>query len=509
MWPHIDTRTRRLLLALILLIAAVLRIWQLNAVGLNSDETVYAGQGASIARDTALAPFFPTFRAHPLLFQAVLSIGFMLDSPEVFGRVAAAVVGVATVYVTYLLGRLLYGGRAGLIAAALLAVMPYHVVVTRQILLDGPRTLMSTLTLYLLARYALTERLSWFNAAAAALGLAVLCKEDSVILLGAIYAFLALTPALRTKLRDLIGAAAIFAVIVAAMTVALDWAGRSGTGADYVAWQLFRRPNHSLLFYPAVVPLAIGAGVIVAAGAGLWLLRRDASWRETLLLSWIAVPVTFYELFPVKGYQYLLPIAPALAVLAGRFFAHWNPRGLAPDGARRRRCPLRARWTVPAAFAIVLLSLAVPSWQRVQPPQASDFLAGSGGLPRGREAGRWIAHNVPAGARMMSIGPSMANVLQFYGQRKVYGLSVSPNPLHRNPVYEALRNPDRRIRDNELQYIVWDAFSAARSPFFARRMMRFVERYHGYVAHTETVTVRTRSARQVREPVIVIFEVRP
>jgi hypothetical protein len=509
-WPHIDTRTRRLLLALILLIAATLRLWQLNAVGLNSDETVYAGQGASIARDSGLAPFFPTFRAHPLLFQAILSIGFLLDSPEVFGRAAAAVAGVATVYVTYLLGRLLYGGRAGLIAAALLAVMPYHVVVTRQILLDGPRTLLSTLTLYLLARYALTERLSWFYAAAAALGLTVLGKEDSVILLGAIYAFLALTPALCTKLRDLIGAAAIFAVIVAAMTVALDWAGRSGTGADYIAWQLFRRPNHSLLFYPAVVPLAIGAGVIVAAGAGLWLLRRDASWRETLLLSWIAVPVAFYQLFPVKGYQYLLPIAPALAVLAARFFAHWNPRELAPrDGARRCRGPLRARWPVPAAFAIVLLSLAVPSWKRAQSPQAPDFLAGSGGLPRGREAGRWIADNVPAGAQMMSIGPSMANVLQFYGQRKVYGLSVSRNPLHRNPVYEALRNPDRSIRDNELQYIVWDAFSAARSPFFAGRMMRFVERYHGYVAHAETVTVRTRSARQVRKPVIVIFDVRP
>jgi 4-amino-4-deoxy-L-arabinose transferase-like glycosyltransferase len=258
-------RTRRLLLAGILLIAAGLRIWQINALGLNSDETVYAGQGASLAGTPELAPYFPTFRAHPLLFQSFLSIGFLLGGDEIFGRVAAAALGVATVYVTYLLGRLLYGARAGLIAAALLAVMPYHVVVTRQILLDGPRTLLTTLTLYLLARYALTERLSWFNAAAAALGLAVLCKEDSVILLGAIYAFLALTPALRVDIRDLIRAGAIFAAIVAAMTVALDWAGKTGTGADYIVWQLFRRPNHSFLFYPAVVPLALGAGVIAAA----------------------------------------------------------------------------------------------------------------------------------------------------------------------------------------------------------------------------------------------------
>jgi 4-amino-4-deoxy-L-arabinose transferase-like glycosyltransferase len=509
-WPHISPRTRRIVLAGILLIAAGLRLWQINAVGLNSDETVYAGQGASIANDRELAPYFPTFRAHPLLFQTILSIGFLLDAHEVFGRVAAAVLGVATVYITYLLGRALYGTRAGLVAAALLAVMPYHVVVTRQILLDGPRTLMSTVTLYLLARYAITERVTWLNAAAAALGLTVLCKEDSVILLGAIYAFLALTPELRTDIRDLIGAAAIFGLVVAAMTVALDWAGRTGTGVDYVVWQLFRPPNHSLLFYPALVPLAIGVGVIAAAGAGLWLLRRDASWRETLLLSWIAVPAAFYQLFPTKGYQYLLPIAPALAVLAGRFFAHWDPRRRpSPDAMPRMRSLLRARITVRIALALVLMSLAVQSWHRLQPSEASTHLAGSGGLPHGREAGQWIADNVPEGAQMMSIGPSMANVLQFYGHRKVYGLSVSPNPLRRNPVYEALRNPDRRIRDNELQYIVWDAFSAARSPFFARRMMRYVERYHGRVAHTETVTARSPEGRPVRKPAIVIFEVRP
>jgi hypothetical protein len=110
---------------------------------------------------------------------------------------------------------------------------------------------------------------------------------------------------------------------------------------------------------------------------------------------------------------------------------------------------------------------------------------------------------------MMSVGPSMANILQYYGRRKIYGLSVSPNPLHRNPVYEAMRNPDRLIRDNELQYVIWDAFSADRSPFFSRKLMRFVERYNGRVIHTETVPVKTESGHIARKPVITIYEVRP
>jgi hypothetical protein len=323
-------------------------------------------------------------------------------------------------------------------------------------------------------------------------------------MVGTIYAFLALTPGLRTDIRDLIGAIAIFALIVAALTVTLDWAGKTGTGGDYLVWQLFRRPNHSMFFYPEMVPVAIGLGVVACAAAGLWLLRRDASWRETLLCCWIAVPVAFFELFPVKGFQYLLPIAPAVAVLAGRFLAHWDPGTLPVSFG-----VLRTRAAVAVVLGIVLVSLAIPSWQRVQPSQASTLLAGAGGMPGGREAGRWVAGHVPKGAEMLSIGPSMANVLQFYGQRKVYGLSVSANPLHRNPVYEPVSNPDRRIRENDLQYIVWDAFSAERSPFFARRLMRFVERYHGHVVHTQTVNVRSPEGRPVGKPVIVIYEVGP
>jgi hypothetical protein len=164
---------------------------------------------------------------------------------------------------------------------------------------------------------------------------------------------------------------------------------------------------------------------------------------------------------------------------------------------------------MPVVLAAVLASLAVPVWQRVQPSQAATLLAGSGGMPGGREAGRWIDAHVPEGAEMLSIGPSLANVLQFYGHRKIYGLSVSANPLHRNPVYEPVRNPDRRIRENAIQYIVWDAFSAQRSPFFARRIMRFVERYRGRVVHSQLLTVRSPDGSPVRRPVIVIYEVGP
>ena len=489
------TRAYLAYLALILALAAVLRVWQLNSTGFNSDEAVYAGQAAAIAGHPELGELFPIFRAHPLLVQTVLSVGFQLHLAEGFERLTVATVGVATVYLVYELGRLLYGRPAGLIAALLMALMPYHVVVTRQVLLDGPMTFFATLTVLLLARFVLSGRSGWLYCAGAAMGLTFLSKETSIVLLGAIYAFLALTPELRVRLRDLAVSLGVMALVIAPFPLSLMLAGRTGTGESYLTWQLLRRPNHDWLFYPTTVPEAIGPLLLLAAVVGLWLLRREASWRETLLVSWIAVPVVFFWLWPVKGFQYLLPVAPALAVLAARALY---------------RLPMpTARGLTSLGVAIVALSLLIPTWKRVQGARPDTFLAGSGGLPGGRETGQWIDANVPEGSTFMTIGPSMANLVQYYGRRKAYGLSVSPNPLNRNPSYEALTNPDRAIRDSELQYVVWDTFSAGRSASFSKKLLSYVDRYDGRVAHTEVLPAKTALGESSDRPAIVVFAVRP
>jgi hypothetical protein len=161
-----------------------------------------------------------------------------------------------------------------------------------------------------------------------------------------------------------------------------------------------------------------------------------------------------------------------------------------------------------AAVTVVAATLAVSSWGRIDQSNTTTFLAGSGGVPGGRAAGLWLRDNAPAGSQMLALGPSMANILQFYGHQRVYGLSVSSNPLRRNPAYDPVGNPDRLLRDGRIHYIVWDAYSAARSRFYAKRLLGYAKRYHGRAVHTETVAVRTASGEVARRPVIVIFQVR-
>jgi len=496
-----------LLLVAIATAGIAIRVWQLDALGFNSDEAVYAGQAAAIAADPDLREIFPIFRAHPLLFQYVLAIAHSAGIEEVGARVIAAAIGMLTVGLTFLLGRLLYGTRTGLLAALFMALMPYHVVVSRQVLLDGPMTLFATLALYLVARFAHSGRPAWLYAAGGALGLTFLAKETGIVLLGAIYAFLTLSPEVPVRLRDLAVSVLIMALVIAPFPISLALAGGGGTSTvgNYLVWQLFRSANHDWIFYPSTVPMAIGFLVLAVAAAGFFA-RRRVGWNEKLLLAWVLVPVIFFQFWPVKGFQYLLPVTAPITVLAALAVTEifpvtiWGP--VARDWVRV--------YLLPAALGVTIaVSLAVGSWYRIQVAVSGEFLAGSGGVPGGREAGLWVRENVPQGATLMTIGPSMANILQYYGQRPAAGLSVSPNPLRRNPSYEPINNPDLEIRSGDIQYLVWDSFSAARSTYFSDRLLEYASRYHGRVVHTETITTTTPSGEHATLPVIIVYEVRP
>src|SRR5215213_11339134 len=164
------THVRRQAFLIVLAVGTFLRCWQLGALGFNSDEAVYAGQAASIAGQEAYLPYFPIFRAHPLLFQSLLSLPYRFGVADVVGRILAAAFGVGTLVIAYHLGKLLYGRRAGIVSMALLALMPYHVTVSRQVLLDGPMVFFATTALYALARYCADHGARWLVVTGAMMG---------------------------------------------------------------------------------------------------------------------------------------------------------------------------------------------------------------------------------------------------------------------------------------------------------------------------------------------------
>jgi hypothetical protein len=485
------------LLALALGVATALRMFNLGGVGLNSDEAVYAAQAASMSGNPHFTPVFPVVRAHPLLLQMLMSPLYRSGVPDTAGRYVAAGFGIATVLLVYVLGRVLYDRRVGAVAALLLAVMPYHVTISRQILLDGPMTFFATGALTCLALGARTERRRWFVAAGACLGMAALSKETAIILLGSCFVFLSLANQLWRPVRFLLAGVGLALGIAWSYPLLTVLAGGARSGQSYLLWQLTRQPNHSFGFYLVDVGGAIGFVLLAVIAVDLLARRvssRPYSWRETLLLAWAGVPVLFFQVWPVKGFSYLLPIAPVVALLAAR--------ALCPSADR---VPSRRRGIVSAAvLGVCLAVLAVPSVRGVVSP-ATSGLAGAGGTPGGREAGRWVAANVPQGAQLMTIGPSMANIIQYYSGRRSDGLSVSPNPLHRNPTYQPILNADAALKSGHYQYVVWDAYSAGRSDQFAARALELAHRFHGQIVHVQSGRLHGKSGQQL----IVIYKVTP
>ena len=102
----------------------------------------------------------------------------------------------------------------------------------------------------------------------------------------------------------------------------------------------------------------------------------------------------------------------------------------------------------------------------------------------------------------------MGNILQFYGHRTARALSVSPDPLKRNPSYEPIRNADLSVRTGEFRYLVWDAFSAARTSHFSDKLMELVRRYDGRLVHVQSLS-GAASGTTIGTPIIQIYEVQP
>src|SRR4051794_37096130 len=482
---HRAAQRRRMLVSLAVLAIVGVALWvrliHLTALGFNSDEAVYTGQAGGPAGVGGYARDFSPFRARPPLLPTIpaLEVTLLRHMSEVMSRATVVVTGVAAVFSTYLLGRRMFGLAAGLGAALALAVMPYHVFISRQVLLDVPAGLAILLAFAALYRYDGPTTRRWLYLAAALAGIGCVIKETMIVFAPAAVVYLAWSKILkRTRVRDIVLCGALMLIMLGPFISTRFLYSGSGAGG-YIIYQLFRPPNHPAWYFPVVfwifitpvATLAIAYGVILAC------IRRTRA--DMLLLSWLAVFGAFFQFWPTKLLPYAIILVPAMVILGARGLIDLFQR-------------IRARWsTWVAAAAAVVMALAVlgpmlgPAWRAGDVIRDSSF---SGPLTTdvevqdfagGRETGTWFAENTPTNAVALTMGPSLGNLVSFYGDRDFFALSVSSDPKLRNPAYRPIPNPDLDIRQLEVQYAVWDAYTADRSQWYADRLMNYVRKYSG------------------------------
>jgi len=98
---------------------------------------------------------------------------------HLLARALTALMGVATVYLVYLIGKSLGGVHVGLGAAALMAVLPGHVVHSHYATVDVPATFMLTLLFVILLRLYGHAELGWYVLGGLVFGLAAATKYSA------------------------------------------------------------------------------------------------------------------------------------------------------------------------------------------------------------------------------------------------------------------------------------------------------------------------------------------
>jgi 4-amino-4-deoxy-L-arabinose transferase-like glycosyltransferase len=144
------------------LVAAAFRLWRLDEIplGFFCDEAWVGNNALSLlhsGKDTTGAEWPVLFRAFagwrsPAVVYPVLPSVALLGATEWAVRLPSALAGVITVYFTYLIGRELKSCKLGLIAAALLAVTPWHVHVSRMAFDAHVSVLSAAATIYFILR---------------------------------------------------------------------------------------------------------------------------------------------------------------------------------------------------------------------------------------------------------------------------------------------------------------------------------------------------------------------
>jgi dolichol-phosphate mannosyltransferase len=449
-------------LLLVAVVAGALLFPHLSYPLLEPDEGRYAEIGREMldGGDWVVPTFNhrPYYDKPPLLYWLEAASLWVFGTREWAARVVPAGAAFLTVLATFLFAWRRLGPRAGLLAGLVLALMPGFVQCGRILILDGLLTLWVSLAVFAAHEAVQGRRLrrGWWLASAACAGLGVLTKGPvalvlvgpPVIAFGWLHRFEA-----RPRLRHWAAYAGVALGLSAPWFVALTARDPGFAYLFFVEHHLsrfFGGEYHASPWWFYVPVLLVGClpWSFLLVSLGRFLSSRAAAAAALrppalgLCVLWAAWGVLFFSLSRGKLPTYIVPILPALAVLAG---AHLEPVlfGITPARLGRPGSTW-APWAATATLAALGLGVGVWAWSRGllglgAAPQALAVLgvclAALGWAARASRArsakAAWLVCGTAAFALLLEIGQDL---LPAWAERSA--------PLPRTAATEALvRDP--------------------------------------------------------------------
>jgi 4-amino-4-deoxy-L-arabinose transferase-like glycosyltransferase len=299
------------------------------------------GMHAATSKDMVLTGDWVTTRVNgenfydkTVLFNWFAAISFLVFGfTELAARLPAAVLGLATVLVSYALGRRLFSSRVGFLGGVVLVTSPLFIVLSRTVMHDISLAFFISLALYFfyIAYDNQRHRRIHLLLCYAAMGFAVLAKGPIGLLLPGmiIGLFLLLRGRLNFLKEMALGWGALIFLIVAAPWYVLI----SMRNPDYISYFILKQnfgnflskaqATHPRPFY-YYVPVLMSGMLPWSCFMPLAFLRHlDRKLQKIdvgvlFLLCWFLVIFLFFSAASSKLGTYILPALPAAALLIGR-----------------------------------------------------------------------------------------------------------------------------------------------------------------------------------------------
>lgn len=332
---------------MILVLASLMFLPALGSTGILNTTDAYYTEAARemLSRGDFITPHL---NYSPYYFKPILTYWLIISSYLVFGvstfaaRLPSALSAIATALVLYSLSRPFIGRRAAVFAALSLVSMPLFVVVGHIALTDMPLILLTTITNLLLLRALVFKTSKGLTPAYICLGLAMLSKGPLAIAVVGICigGFLLVSSRSIDDFKNRLLSLKPLLAAVISLAVALPWfiAEHIASKGEFTKFFFLEQnvgrlsgkaKSHTLpvwFYVPYImggfvpwIPLLFGAPFLVKPTKET---RFSDSPRTQICIAslcWIFGTLGLLMLSASKVAHYLLPVAPAVAILTGVF----------------------------------------------------------------------------------------------------------------------------------------------------------------------------------------------
>ncbi len=507
------------------ILAIFTRVWQLNSLGFSGDQALYSGQAAALAGFGGFSSYFaPVSRGvtNFMIFQSFVAFVYsVFGVSDLAARVISAFFGIGTVILVFLIGITLFDRLSAVLSSTILAVSSYDVILSRMALIDSTAIFFFFLSLLFATRWMKFSGPRNFYLALTFAALSTLTKVTAVVIFAVLAILLVARPSQRTKRIRFVTAIAYLLPLVG---LALYYAIGNWQAVTFgVGWQFWRASRNPVgdtnpapptpdFYLNQIIAYQGYLFTFLVAIAGAYAIRKK-SLGDQLTLATTLVPLAVFELYPLKGFQYILPSVIGMSLMLGRFLGGLLqpriPKKLPASsqfvrGATRRRArilrrisPTVTRRIVPTAagavFIVLILSLTV---QSLTVSEYSGYYAGA------RELAYWLRDNTPANATFVTMLNGLANVITFYSIKPAYPAlylgQVNPRPNI---------DVDQLVANGTIRYVVIDNYSTsilkpyAHHPFDVRlKLAQYIETYKGVLVYVHFVPVPDQNLGQTVIP---------